>query len=290
MLYVLILLQVDGLVKYGLLLAINFLLNFTGFGVFMGVVTIGLFALLCYWRLRGFLATPVPVFAAGFLIACISLASFFVRYRFEPAVDCFVFPHPRPGEYAWFAALMFSTFSGIRSPLFLVSVLGTLLLLFAFLILGAQLERLSQPSTGNPMPLIATTLLGYSILFAAGAALGRVCLGLPEAAQSPRYSTLLIPAFLAIYLGLRAGVPSRMRATALVALVLVLIPGHAHVTWHAAGFAERKRAWAACYRETEDITRCDTSTQFKIYPDPSRTRLKEKLDHLKRIHANLFAQ
>jgi len=50
-----------------------------------------------------------------------------------------------------------------------------------------------------------------------------------------------------------------------------------------------KRQWARCYLTYEDILHCDASTRLKIYPNPEATRLKEKLDYLKRHHLNFFS-
>ena len=290
MLTLLALLQRNDVMKYGAVLAINYLLIYTGFGVFMGVVTIGLFVVLCYRRWRGFVVMPLAIPIVGLLIACVSFASFFLHYTFQSAVDCFVFPDPRPGNYAWFEALLFANVTGVRSPILLVTALGTILFLFAIFVFGVQLKGLTRVGALNQTALTIAILSSYSLLFAVNTAVGRVCLGLPGAAQQTRYTTLLIPAFLAMYLYLRAAPPGRIRTIALAVLVVVLIPGHVHVNQNAAYYADKKRAWVACYRETEDIGACDALTRFRIYPDPQRTRLKEKLDYLKIIQANLFAE
>jgi hypothetical protein len=293
MLYLLALLQRNYLARYGLVLTVNFLLIYTGFGVFMGVITIGLFALACYWSLRGTVAVPLAVPAAGLLIAGISLASFFLHYKFEPAVDCFVFPYHPLGNYPWFVALMFSTFAGIRSPIVFVSILGAILLAFAVFIFGVELRRAARadssrrPHVTHPITAI---LVSYSLLFAANTAVGRVCLGLPAPAQSSRYATLLIPAFLAMYFYLLTVRSKKAREVAFLLLVLVLIPGHARVAPRAARFAVGKRAWASCYKQVENIEYCDSATKFTIYPYPERTGLKQKLDYLKKNKLNLFAE
>jgi hypothetical protein len=305
MLYLLALLQNNGVVRYGLVLIVNFLLIYTGFGVFMGVITIGLFALACYRSLRGIAALPLIVPAAGLLIACVSLASFFHRYRFEPAVDCFVFPYHPLVDYPWFVALMFSTFAGLRSPIVVVTILGTILLGVAVYIFGVELRRSARadspgrpsaehvPNTTRATHLTHVTiaiLVGYSLLYAANTSVGRVCLGLPAPAQSSRYMTLLIPAFLAMYFYLLALPSKKLRDALVIALAMVLIPGQVHLSARATLFADGKRAWANCYKRTEDIAACDAARKFKIYPDPERTRLKQKLDYLQKNKLNLFAE
>jgi hypothetical protein len=282
-------------------LILNFLLIYTGFGVFMGVVTIGFFALACSWSVRRLVTLPLIVPAVGLLVACASLASFFVQYRFEPAVDCFVFPYHPLSNYFGFVALMFSTFAGLRSPIALVLTLGTILLIGAAFIFGNELRRSARAdSFGRParphlahatrVPhLTIAILLGYSLLFAANTAVGRVCLGLPAPAQSSRYTTLLIPAFLAMYFYILTLPSKRVRDAASILFVLVLLPGHVHLSARATLFAHGKRAWVSCYKRTEDVGACDSATAFMIYPYPERTRLKQKLDYLKKNKLNLFA-
>jgi hypothetical protein len=116
-----------------------------------------------------------------------------------------------------------------------------------------------------------------------------VCLGLPAAAQQSRYTTLLIPAFLAMYFYLLTLDFEPLRHILLVFLIVIVIPGHVHIPERAHWFADGKRAWAGCYKRTEDIGFCDSSTNFPLYPNPERTRLKQKLDYLKQHRLNLFA-
>ena len=89
MFYCLALLQRNPFLKYSLVLILHFFLIYTGFGLFMGIVTIGLFGLECYWRLRRITSTPAALPFAGLLIAGASFGSFFLRYTFVSSVDCF---------------------------------------------------------------------------------------------------------------------------------------------------------------------------------------------------------
>lgn len=292
MLYLLALLQTNDWLKYGTVLILNFLLIYTGFGVFMGPITIGLFALVCYRSFRGSERIPFAAAIAGLVLACASFGCFFVGYTFQSAVDCFEFPYHRLADYPWFVALMFSTFAGLRSPVVLVSILGAILASFALWIFALELRRATRVDSSGRLAtvhLVSAILLGYSFLFAANTAVGRVCLGLPAPAQSSRYTTLLIPAFLAMYFYLRAVSSRKMRQIALILLVLILIPGHVHVPSSAFFYADRKNAWIDCYKRTENIQFCDSATAFKIYPYPERTRLKQKLDYFKKKKLNLFA-
>jgi hypothetical protein len=289
MLYLLALLIGNEWLRYGAVLAINYLLIFTGFGIFMGVVTIALFAWLCYRSFRGFSPTPLAMPALGLLIAAASFASFFYHYVFQSAVDCFTFPHYPLSDYPKFVALMFSSALGIHGPRLFALLLGAALLSAIVWTLAIALRRALASDPLPPLPLVLSILIGYSTIFAVNTALGRVCLGLPQAAQPSRYATLMFPALLGLYLHLRTLTPAALRPVALTVLALALVPGHVHHPWEVAYYAERKNAWVQCYRQNGNIGYCDGATHFKIYPDAARTKLQEKLDYLRLIRANLFA-
>ena len=295
MLYGLALLQGNYLLRYGLALAINFLLIYTGLGVFAGVVTIGLFLLDTYWCRRRVIILPLAAPIGGLAIACASLASYFVHYKFQPAVDCFGAP-PRFLDYPWFMALMFSNFAGIRRPIGLATVVGAAMLVFAASILVVVIRRANREAHFRQAGVAIAAIFAYSLLFSASTAIGRACLGLPAGAYPSRYTTLLIPAFLAMYFYVLTVQPRTLRAGTLALLALFLARGLVYIqqrteysgspSWYANG----KRAWASCYKEAGDIGYCDSATGFKIHPDAERTRLKQKLDFLKRNKLNLFAE
>ncbi|MDP8989961.1 MAG: hypothetical protein M3N41_07765 [Acidobacteriota bacterium] len=290
MLYALAHLQPSYLLRYGMLLLINLLLIYTGFGVFIGLITIGLFALDYYWCLRGALSLRPVVPLSGFLMACATLGSFFVKYKFQPAADCFEFPYHNLAAYPWFMALMFPAFAGMKGHILLVTLLGIVILSFALYVFARQVLTLLQREVRfRSVHLTMAVMLAYSLLFSANTAVGRVCLGLPAAAQPSRYTTLLIPAFLAMYFFLLTMNEEPLRNILLALFVLLLLPGHVHKPRTVDWFANGKRAWAACYKQKEDVAYCDSLTNFRVYPDAGRTRLKQKLDYLKQHRLNLFA-
>jgi hypothetical protein len=205
---------------------------------------------------------------------------------------------------------MFSRFLLRSSNLLLITFVGAAFLLATLMVLAIHLSDLARNGP-RPAPLVGVALLSYTLLFSATTAVGRNCLGLPEAAQASRYVTLMIPAFLGLYFYLlsrqpangadvartisgsaRAGGGSRTtRATfVLPVFVALLLAGAVMKKTRDLGlFSEHRRAWADCYRETEDINGCNQFTHFKIFPNPESTGLKQKLDFLKERHLNLFA-
>src|SRR5258706_853739 len=185
-------------------------------------------------------------------------------------------------------AVMFANFGGLKTPILMATLAGATILLVSAMVLAFQIPRFVTRDCSRDAPLIIGVLLSYSLLFAAGTALGRVCLGSIQA-QSSRYTTLLIPAFLALYLYLLTVPAGAWRKIALGLFAVLLIPNCLHVPPEAAWFANGKRAWSACYLQTETITYCDQVTGFPIYPYPERNGLKQKLDYLKQHRLTFFA-
>lgn len=276
--YCLALLQQRRWLRYTLVLAINALLIYTGMGLFMGAVTIAVFALELRSAGRAALLSLV--------IACATLASFFIDYRFSPAVSCYTFPHSNPLEYPQFIAISLITFLGVKASATLLTILGSVILAIALTIFIRAAFEWSTRKEAQPMTLIVAVLIGYSLLFIANTAVGRVCLGLPSAAQPSRYTTLLIPAFFGIYLYL---LTLCFRHIVLLLFLCALIPGIAIQPRGAHWYSNGKREWLTCYQRTKDIGQCDASTRFPIYPDPARTNLQWKLDYLKAHKLSFFA-
>ncbi len=272
-------------VRYSLVLALDLFLIYTGCGVFMGIMTIAYFALEVY-RSRGRRGPP----SAALLLSVAAMGSFFAGYEFQSAVQCFEFPYRDLSAYPSFLVLLFSRITGIVRPLPLAAAVGAVALILACGLLAHHVGKLVRPgSVKSPVSMGIAVLLAYSLLFAVNAAIGRICLELPQAAQVSRYVTLLIPAFLAFYLHTTTIESRAARNGALLLLAAALVPGHVHVSRDAERLANGKRVWAACYYATEDIAYCDSLAGFPVYPDAQRTRLKEKLDYLKRHRLNLFS-
>ena len=290
MLYCLALLGRNRLLKYAILLALNFLLIYTGYGLFMGVVTVGVFLLECDWSWRGITSASFASACAALVLAAASLASYFVHYTFSSGVDCFEIPHDRWLQYPRFSALMFSGFV-VPRPLHVsweMTALGTALLVISVAVLGWYLCHVMH-NASCPGALVGAVLLSYSLMFCATAPIGRLCLGLQAALES-RYVTLMIPAFLAIYFYLLSKAGGGRRNVVFSLWVLLLMPATVLKPWEEVRwYSDGKRDWAKCYVRTENIEFCDRTTNFFLHTPVGETGLREKLDYLKQHHLNLFS-
>lgn len=277
--------------RYTAVVVLNFLLIFTGFGVFMGLITPLLLALDIFQQIRtGRSNAWVPPLVA-LAFALMSIYVFSIGYIFQPQIACYQFPHPRPWEYPWFIGLMFARFLGLsyRPAMVPASILGgALLILLVGVLIYHMLMLVRMGMRGRGISAAITIMIGYSLLFCANAAVGRICAGV-DSGQSSRYMTLLPPAFFGLYLHLLTlrRMPVRYGALVLFAALLLPLPWHASDTDVARGFTAGKQRWKACYLKIEDIERCDHDTKFSLYPAPPE--LKARLAYLKQHHLNLFA-
>jgi len=296
MLYCIGWLQQNRVLRYTFVLILNFLLLYTGFGVFMGPVTVMLLIFDLYHAVIKRAETSFVLPLVALFLALLSIYLFMHGYVFARVSDCFQFPHPQVWEYPWFISLMFAAFGGFMfsEMQVLASLVGTGLLLFFTSILirhGWRIVR--RPLYTNNMSLIITIMVGYDLLYCLNTAVGRVCFGLP-AAQASRYITLLIPVFLAGYFYLLTLNRRSVQRTLLLAYFSVVFFGF--LVFHVDDkrmddhFIQGKAAWKSCYLETGSIDYCDQSTGFKVYPVSERTQLQRKLDYLKEHRLNLFRE
>lgn len=187
--------------KYSLVVLINFLAIYTGVGLFIGFLTPVLLGSES-WLSRTTIPEPLkPILLLATVVSLLSIASFFfIDHKLDAAVDCFSRRSGNPIDYSLFVAFMSANFAGIKPRQLVPAILlgtGVLILFGTILVrIAVSLFRNRQLKAEYAIPAI---LISYTLLFCAGTAYGRGCLGL-GAAQASRYATYLIPAFLGIYL------------------------------------------------------------------------------------------
>jgi hypothetical protein len=274
--------------RYAFVLLVNFLLIYTGFGIFMGIVTLGVLLLDLRRSIRS-KSEPFAFPLVGLLIAGLSLSAFFYHYRWDLTTGCPI-PDHRFWNYPWFVSLLMSYFLGLRA-LILASALGAVVAFGAAAAFLSSAFRLWSKTEWSAIDRTLTILLGFSLLFAANAALGRTCQGMPEAAQFSRYMGLLVPAFFAIYLYLLTWRDIRLRLALITVFLLAVLPGTFLLPngYSPEVVHDGKLAWKACILETGNIAYCDQVTGFPVYPVPPRTHLVEKLELLRANHLNLYS-
>jgi hypothetical protein len=281
--------QGRGVLRNVTVLVINFLLIFTGFGIFIVGITLLLFGLEAYHGARTHDRGRTKTALLSLAIATASLASFYYDYRFDPSVECYHFPYHDPAAYPVFMGLMFANFLAVKQGVILASILGVGVIVVVSSLLVLHIRALWNDSCAERASVLIVILLGFSLTFSAATAVGRVCLG-PEGARASRYLTMLIPAFLGMYFSILTIRSDRKRAVLAGIFVLLLLPSCVH-RYHKEieNFSALKRNWKQCYLAHEDIQFCDAETKWQLFPCPECIHMKEKLEFLKRNRLNLYA-
>jgi len=277
--------------RYGLVLAINFVTIYTGFGLFIGMITPLALAADYHVSIRKMYRGQL-LFLGSLLLSLGSFASFFAHYVYTPAVGCEPNMFQSPGIYGRFVTLMFANVLGAKGLAAFPSVIGAMLLASLLAALAINCKRLQLVMEAMEYRyLIPAILIAYSLVFSAIAAYGRSCVGLPEA-QVSRYVMYMELGLLGLYLSLSTIRRNILRLTLLVTLTMT-VAGTAIVRRDdriAMGYyRDLKKDWRACYLAYTDIATCDRLTGHWIYGEAEGNALKEKLEYLKQTKQNLYA-
>jgi hypothetical protein len=291
--------------KYICVLLVNFLLIYTGFGIFIGVVTPALLALDYYANVRHLAPKYQWGIAAALATSIASLASFFANYKLDPGVGCFSAAPKDPVMYLWFVALMFANAAGLKFSI-LATLIGSIALFLLVMGLSITVKRLfSRELDAWPRDAAIAVLLAYCAVYCLSTTYGRLCEGLAGASAS-RYTPYVVLGLFGLYLYALSNRGRNLR----VALILILLafamlgvrPLKGIDAWELEYLSNRKSAWRECYLARHDIYECDALTRFQIDPNlgtavkldpraeqpPEAADLQEKLDFLERNHLNLY--
>jgi hypothetical protein len=280
--------------RYPLVLVLNFVTIYTGFGFFLGVLTP---ALLVFDYVSGTSETRLPkiYFGATLVIALLSLGSFFLGYRLGPVIDFGSSQPLRFKAYAAFVDLMFANLFSVKGTHGIYLILGGILLVAALATIAGAIFRLLRRETGSGEcslagQLVILAMTAYSLLFCVNAAYGRLFGGLLLALSS-RYAIYVEPAMLGLYFQLLNVRRPLLRKSLLSGLLLAVVVASFRGDWQEMElFRGIKQTWKTCYLQTEDIERCDKTANYPIHGQtPARPgHLQEKLQYLKQTHINLY--
>jgi hypothetical protein len=283
-----------GMARCCAILFLNFLLIYTGFGVFAGMITPCLFCAEAFHAHRARDRKGFWLALTAVVVSLLSAGSFFVGYHFSPAIEGFRFPVRQWWHYPIYVALMLANFCGVKGITPVSCVVGFLILFLLVVLALIHMVRISRSmieTTKSSTDAVVAILTTFTLLFCVNTAIGRVPLGLPTA-QASRYITNMIPGFFGIYIWLVAlphGVLRRFLLTAAVAgLIAATFPLREADRNGMKWLVEGKTKWKAAYLQTEDIETATRAANFPIYPVPERTRLKQKLEYLKKEKLNLY--
>jgi len=277
------------LLRYALVLAVNFVTIYTGFGLFVGVITP---LVVCgdFWSNLRSRQNGWAYLVAGILVSCASFASFFIAYTVAPAVDCFSRAPFSPYLHVAYVTLMYANFwiKGVEPVAFVIGSVVVLWLLWTLLTSVWAMQR--SQDVAWLRKAIPAILVAFSLLFASNAAYGRLCLGLASA-QASRYTNYLALGLVGAYLSVLTLRSVQVRSALLMAIAVVFlatIPIRADDRYLMRSYSEIKLQWKKCYLAGGAIPECDRVAGLKIEPEPEQV-LQNKLDFLKQNRLNLFA-
>lgn len=264
-----------------LLLLINALAVYTGFGIFLSPL------IIFYFILKLILKKERKVINALFsAITIITLLTFFINYKsaggcLESPKQFFLF------SYIQYIFFMINSFFGYYSyKVFFFIAPTAFLLSYIYLIYSFW-------KTKNFSKYFSTiTLFSFSLLFAISSSAGRICLGITQG-QSSRYVTFLIPMYLGLYIFLCLIKSNKIYRHLFLSAIIVLfifISNKNISLEYQKKMTVLKKSWKECYLQYEDIGKCNQLTGFQVYPNPEATKLEWKLNYLKKNKLNLFSK
>jgi hypothetical protein len=277
--------------RYSLVLLINYLTIYTGFGIFLGIIT-PMALVADYYLNQRHLKTGKFYLLASLAISLASFGSFFVQYTYLTAAGCSPNLFQSPLEYIKFLCLMFANSLGARGVDDFQIVVGAALIFamgIAFLMICRNFILKGQ--THGMRNMIAAILVLYCLLFGVNAAYGRSCIGV-NAAQISRYVIYMGLGLLGLYFHFLTIRKTKLGLFFLILLTVTLIgtiPIRNIEEKTMIGYSTIKQRWRQCYLEISDVDQCDQLVGARVYPDPERTHLKDKLDFLKQTKQNLYA-
>lgn len=279
--------------KYSTIFILNFMMIFTGYALLIAPINLALLVIEIFQnrKERIMIVKKVPFWA--FMGSILSIGIFLIGYKFQTGVTCFSFKPSFLLKYPAYISMMFAKF--IRLDLLSnskIMVLGGFVLVSIItMVFALHFWRITRYRLiDNQQSVIIVILLGYSLFFAISTALGRVCLGV-ESSLASRYTTLLVPAFIGLYLHIVDISRPNYRRLAIGIVLLIqlvsLFPFVGQDTQIIEFYSTDKENWKRCYLQTGDYTYCNQEVGFRIYPNDDE-RIEKHLLFLKNNHLNLF--
>lgn len=279
--------------RYMAVLIINFLAIFSGYSMFLGIVTVFLLLIELARALARSEKQTAILTSGAIVISILSIALFFRGYQVFRSAGCTDIAIKDVLRYPVFIGVMLAKFIGLNyTETGSLAVLAglTLLMLISIIGLWSLNQFIRKPAPKKQTDLIVFALIGFTLLYCGGAAVGRSCLGMVQA-QPSRYVTLMIPAFVGLFLGIstlpRPNLRVGLFAVGLLLVLHSLWPFPSADQWVIDYYYSGKTEWKACYLQEENVESCQKKTGFQVYPVIDN-RIQSELDFLKEHKFNLY--
>ena len=284
--------------------AVAVVLTFTGFGLFAGgLLSVLLVASAVRHALTGE-RRKMWLSVAGIAVSAAGWALFLKGYEFQPAVENYRFPWTPATDYARFISLMLSLSAGEMtqwlSPYLLGGVLALIITASAIHIVWAW------PRNQSHRHDVLLLLMGSGLIFVAVTAIGRVSLG-PMAGTAPRYLSLMIPMWLAVYFAAALSGRRRVRLAATVCVAVLAAspyvsmferrltewPGTIGLTRDSLTsvlhYGTNKAAWVDVYLTTGRWEAAQAELRDFLHPNPTGGHFDDKFRFLRERKLSFFA-
>ncbi len=268
---------------------LNFLLIYTGFGLFIGLITPALYVLdgvLAYKRNE---RRAAAIALAGLLVSLASIGSFFVNYVFAPAASDFRLADPFIRGYILFVSIALSNFWGLKtlSPSTCAVGLFTFFLMVSVLAFHTVILMLGKSKIDKTRSRVIAILITFTLIFLVNSSVGRISLGF-SAGQSSRYITYMIPGIFGLYLAMSAMRRSWPGWAIAILLVAATIPVRKDDLLGMTKTKEYKQRWVADYALNGSIESANDFAGQDVHPQSHETYLPAKLDFMKERRLNFF--
>lgn len=275
----------NEITKVSLMVILNFLIIYSGFGLLFGLICPFIFLLLIYYNYTE--RKSAIYYIIGLVVASLSLVLFFNGYGHAPANPNFQFPHDKPLEYIIFMAKMTKTAIGI--PKGVGDVIAYAILFFQFYVIITIVVQLLKKNTENYITnLIIISIIGFAILFEFATAVGRVSFGVHVASAS-RYAPYVIPGLIGLYFYCINKFNVNIIHSVFLLIFMIFGFWGKYSFSKMKTFKESKETWVKIYKETNNIGIANSKCFFPIYPDPSKNKiLKKRLNYLKKNKLSFF--
>jgi hypothetical protein len=271
---------------------LSFVLIFTGYGLFAGVVATVLLAIDITYQVRTANLKRALPSATALLFNLATFWPFFCNYRIDVATAGTRLSGPRLIDYINCLAGILSHNFAVRGGYAVTLLFGLGIFLgLVLLCVSHALCVLKDGVNHRPGNAVIFSLSAFSLLYCGNIVLGRTALGWYDVAITSRYITLLIPLGLAILLQIGTCRDLRLARSLSVGFALWISYGAIALNtreWkEVAHFHNGQAAWRAAYLSSHDETSANSAAHFKVYPTPHV--ITDRLRYLQDHQLNLFS-
>lgn len=277
-----------------LLLLLNFNIIFSGFGLFMGLLT-PLFFIGDIWYFYVNKKQFNLLIAIGALfLALLSLYIFSIDYAI-PHSELDAGTNISFWSYPLYVIYSYGSFFGVKglNPLSFITGVSIVTCILSVILFHARLLLKEGFSFSKSAIFSKVVLLfsAYSLIFISVSALGRAHFDL-MVAQSPRYMSYLVPSIIALLLhvfNMRNKFRKPLTLASLAFILIMTFAGSSNLN-SIKYYHTQKEVWRLTYLLHEDVKIANATCFCEIYPNSTfQPILKEKLDYLKKNKLNLYS-